>query len=65
VAYQDRLPLEKPITSFIHNLHEGGYVHGDIRDINLFVGLDGKFMLLDFDWAGPITMTFYPIHVNR
>jgi hypothetical protein len=63
--YQDRRPLEGPITSFIHELHEGGYVHGDLRDTNLFAGLDGKFMLLDFDWAGPITKTFYPMHVNR
>jgi hypothetical protein len=23
--------------------------------VNLFAGLDGKFMLLDFEWAGPIT----------
>jgi serine/threonine protein kinase len=65
MTYEDRLSLEKPITSFIHDLHEGGFVHGDIRDTNLFAGLDGKFMLLDFDWAGPITRTFYPMHVNR
>ena len=65
MTYEDHLSLEKPITSFIHSLHEGGFVHGDIRDTNLFAGLGGKFMLLDFDWAGPITRTFYPMHVNR
>jgi serine/threonine protein kinase len=65
MTYEDRLALEKPITSFIHDLHEGGFVHGDIRDTNLFAGLDGKFMLIDFDWAGQITRTFYPMHVNR
>ncbi|OAX42202.1 hypothetical protein K503DRAFT_653645, partial [Rhizopogon vinicolor AM-OR11-026] len=46
-------------------LHEYGYVHGDLRDINLFTREDKKhFMLLDFDWAGPIGSTRYPMHVN-
>jgi hypothetical protein len=66
-AVLDRLPLKEAITSLIEELHNynGGYVHGDLRDTNLFVGDNQDFMLLDFDWAGPIEKARYPIHVNR
>ncbi|KAG0694490.1 hypothetical protein DFH29DRAFT_815301 [Suillus ampliporus] len=58
----EREPLEKVVTDFIHRFHRD-FVHGDFRDINLFV-LDGNFMLLDFDWSGEIGKTYYPMHVN-
>ena len=63
----DRQPLKKAITSLIEELHNynGGYVHGDLRDTNLFVGDNKSFMPLDFDWAGLIEMARYPIYVNR
>ncbi|OAX42194.1 hypothetical protein K503DRAFT_797382 [Rhizopogon vinicolor AM-OR11-026] len=58
-------PLEEPVRSLIRQLHEYGYVHGDLRDINFFTRDDKKhFMLLDFDWAGPIGSTRYLMHVN-
>jgi hypothetical protein len=59
--------LEEPITSLVRGLHNhnGGYVHGDLRDTNIFVRDDRKhFMLLDFDWAGPVGNTHYPMYVN-
>jgi serine/threonine protein kinase len=68
MAFLDYQPLEGSITSLIQELHrhEGGYVHGDLRDTNFFVRDDGKhFVLLDFDWAGPVHKTHYPMHVNR
>jgi hypothetical protein len=55
--------LEGVITSFIRELHNYGYVHGDLRDANFFVR-DDHFMLLDFDWSGPIDQTYYPARVN-
>jgi hypothetical protein len=55
--------LERLITSFIRELHNYGYVHGDLRDVNFFVR-GNHFMLLDFDWAGPIDQTYYPALVN-
>ncbi|KAF8966346.1 hypothetical protein BDZ97DRAFT_1917722 [Flammula alnicola] len=36
-------------------LDQAGYVHGNIRDINIIVTEDDddvKFMLIDFDWSG-------------
>ncbi|KAG1767473.1 hypothetical protein EV702DRAFT_1146694 [Suillus placidus] len=63
----DITPLKEAITSLIQELHNynDGYVHGDLRDTNLFVRDNKDFMLLDFDWAGPIEKARYPIYVNR
>lgn len=72
--HRDRIPdlkkLEEAVTALIKDLHDGGYVHGDLRDVNLFVREDGpdratNFMLLDFDWAGEVHKTYYPPYVNR
>jgi len=37
----------------VNTLHFGGFVHGDIRDTNLLVRIDGKLgvVLVDFDWG--------------
>ncbi|KAG2357033.1 hypothetical protein BDR07DRAFT_1188030, partial [Suillus spraguei] len=65
IAVLDRQPLKEAITSLIEGLHEAGHVHGDLRDANFVVGDHKRFMLLDFDWAGPIQNTYYPMLVNR
>ncbi|KAG1784738.1 uncharacterized protein HD556DRAFT_199681 [Suillus plorans] len=67
IAVLDRQPLKEAITSLIRELHDynGGYVHGDLRDTNFVVRDNKHFMLLDFDWAGPIQKTHYPMLVNR
>ncbi|KAG1725696.1 uncharacterized protein EDB91DRAFT_1350660 [Suillus paluster] len=65
MAVLDRQPLKEAITSLIEELHTGGYVHGDLRDKNFVVRDNKDFMLLDFDWAGPIEKARYPMHVNR
>lgn len=65
MAALDRLPLKEAITSLIEELHNGGYVHGDLRDTNFVAGDDNRFMLLDFDWAGPVEEARYPMYVNR
>ena len=51
-------------------LHDGGFVHGDIRDVNMMTrnqwGINEarNVLLLDFDWAGPSGVTKYPRNVN-
>ena len=67
ISLSDRQPLKETITSLIRELHNhnDGYVHGDLRDTNFVVRDDKHFMLLDFDWAGPIQKTHYPMYVNR
>jgi hypothetical protein len=53
----------------VHQLHEGGFVHGDIREINMKfrkesdIGYEGV-MLLDFDWAGIEGEVCYPPNLN-
>jgi len=66
----DLKPLEEAVTALIDDLHNEGYVHGDLRDVNLFVRHDAQdktkdFMLIDFDWAGEVHKTCYPRLVNR
>ncbi|KAG2039315.1 hypothetical protein BDR03DRAFT_952570, partial [Suillus americanus] len=65
IADLDRQSLEEAITSLMRELHNAGYVHGDLRDANFVVQDNKHFMLLDFDWAGPMQETYYPMHVNR
>jgi len=51
-------------------LHDGGFVHGDIRDVNMMTRRQWRpdaqnVFLLDFDWAGPKDKTIYPPNLNR
>jgi len=48
-------------------LHQAGFVHGDVRDINVMVKSDGEaeFILVDFDWSGRIGEVFYPMNINK
>ena len=55
--------LVNQIRKSLEELHEAGFVHGDIRNTNIMVkrsGLVGSFYLVDFDWSG----IRYPIGVN-
>ena len=48
-------------------LHQAGFVHGDIRDVNILVeesGLDGTFLLVDFEMGGEIGKAVYPPLMN-
>ncbi|KAG2064390.1 hypothetical protein BDR04DRAFT_1084399 [Suillus decipiens] len=65
IAVSDRQPLKEVITSLIQGLHKHGYVHGDLHATNFVVGDKKQLMLLDFNWAGPIEKTYYPMFVNR
>ena len=54
----------------VETLHEGGFVHGDIRDPNLLIdeasltSNDVAIHLVDFDWAGCIGEVKYPMGTN-
>ena len=62
--------MEEAVTALISDLHNEGYMHGDLWDVNLFVRCNGQdktkdFMLIDFDWAGEVHKTRYPRLMNR
>lgn len=57
--------LEQTLVEKLGQLHQEGYVHGDIRVNNNMVPYNGKgIMLLDFDWGGKIGKVTYPININ-
>jgi serine/threonine protein kinase len=69
----DRSALYSRIKRAMDILHDGGFVHGDFRDINMMIRNKAQFttldedpgvMLLDFDWAGKNGDIRYPPNVN-
>jgi hypothetical protein len=69
----DRSVLYLRLRRAMNILHEGGFVHGDFRIINMMIpnnvdpsefDKDPGVMLLDFDWAGEHGKVCYPPHVN-
>ncbi|EPQ53377.1 hypothetical protein GLOTRDRAFT_17241, partial [Gloeophyllum trabeum ATCC 11539] len=57
--------VRKAVEHKLALLHEAGYVHGDVRDVNVLVcGADGSgekdVLLVDWDWAGRGAEARYP-----
>ncbi|RPD56968.1 hypothetical protein L226DRAFT_468014 [Lentinus tigrinus ALCF2SS1-7] len=52
-------------------LHEEGFVHGDVRDVNVLVRNDDApanrpdILIVDWDWAGRAGEVVYPRNINR
>ncbi|KIO01674.1 hypothetical protein M404DRAFT_722430 [Pisolithus tinctorius Marx 270] len=72
-GYKDLCDVDPPplvferIRTHLDELHQHGYVHGDVRSMNIMV-LESdmtEFMFIDFDWAGKIGEVRYPLNVNR
>jgi hypothetical protein len=59
--------LYESISNRITQLHQKGYVHGDLRSRNIMVRKDGTegMMLFDFEWSGEIGQVRYPMNVGR
>ena len=59
------------IRQVVETLHRGGFVHGDIRGVNILTrsqwtsseGVQNVF-LIDFDWAGHEGQAQYPPNIN-
>jgi serine/threonine protein kinase len=67
----NRVDLALEVRRVVGVLHAGGFVHGDIRDVNLMVRRKWSdadnpknVLLVDFDWAGPEEDARYPPNVN-
>lgn len=69
----ERAKVQVRVREIVDTLHDGGFVHGDIRSTNLLIdraSLDGtasdvKIHVIDYDWAGPDGDATYPIGINR
>ena len=61
-----RMVIRGAVLAAIQKLHDGGYVHGDIRDVNILVNTESciQIHIIDFDWAGRIGEATYPLEVN-
>ena len=76
-AEYERLPpspdylFGEQVQQALSRLHAEGYVHGDVRDVNIMVKKarysekEFQVMLVDFDWAGKEGETRYPSNLNR
>ena len=64
-----KLAQEK-VKSQLGVLHERGFVHGDVRDINVLVRNDDApesdpdVLIVDWDWAGHAGQVVYPRGIN-
>ncbi|EJF56104.1 hypothetical protein DICSQDRAFT_175214 [Dichomitus squalens LYAD-421 SS1] len=59
------------IKTKLAELHRGGFVHGDVRDLNVLVRdkstatIGPDVLLVDWDWAGVKAEARYPCNVNQ
>ncbi|KAE9402878.1 hypothetical protein BT96DRAFT_1083648 [Gymnopus androsaceus JB14] len=55
------------MTAFLCRLHANGFVHGDVRDVNILVenGIGIGWKMIDWDWAGVPGIVQYPRHLTR
>ncbi|KAI6030249.1 hypothetical protein EDC04DRAFT_3115486 [Pisolithus marmoratus] len=66
---RERLPSSvlANISEKLGLFHDAGFVHCDIRDVNIMVPKSDRtqFTIIDFDWAGRAGEVRYPPFVNR
>jgi serine/threonine protein kinase len=63
--------LEASVKAVVDVLHQGGFVHDDIRDSNVAVNRNWdeerdatNIKLIEFDWVGREGATVYPANIN-
>ena len=61
------LEFEDRVMSAVQRMHDAGFVHGDLRDINILVDVtadNDDVKIVDWDWAGHWGSVKYPISIN-
>lgn len=56
--------VKASVEKAMKELHDIGFVHGDLRDVNVLVQDHGA-MIVDFDWADRVEEAKYPILLNE
>jgi hypothetical protein len=61
------LKLKGRVMDAVQRMHNAGFVHGDLRDINILVDVtanNNDVKIVDWDWAGCPGSVEYPISIN-
>ncbi|KAF8584767.1 hypothetical protein K439DRAFT_1345081 [Ramaria rubella] len=55
------------VSNVVDKFHNANFVHGDVRDANILVPIDGANVVkfVDFDWGGKVQEVRYPPLVNN
>ncbi|KAJ6513424.1 hypothetical protein C8R45DRAFT_1154720 [Mycena sanguinolenta] len=57
--------IKQDVRQALSRLHDSGYVHGDVRDVNLLVHkTTSQIKFVDWDWAGKAGSVRYPHTIN-
>ena len=64
---QSRIEAKAQVKIAIDAIHAKGFVHGDMRDVNIMVNRHNSrdIKIIDWDWAGRIGEARYPHNVNK
>ncbi|KAJ4461954.1 hypothetical protein PAPYR_1655 [Paratrimastix pyriformis] len=62
-----RLALAGPLKDAVARFHAEGWVHGDLRDINVGATMAPapRLVIVDYDWSGPVGVATYPPFLNH
>ena len=66
-AVDAKVEWKKKIKNSIEEMHQAGFVHGDLRKPNILYQETNEsinVMLIDFDWAGKADKVVYPSFLN-
>lgn len=53
------------LSRIVYEMHDAGFVHGDMRLPNVLVNGAGDVLLIDFDWSGHVGEVVYPPRMNK
>jgi len=58
--------IQRQVISAVKKLHEGKFVHGDLRGPNVLVReATNEVWIIDFDWCGTADEACYPYFINH
>lgn len=66
-SQSDRAKARNRASVVVKAIHQLGFVHGDVRDVNIMVrrGDTEDVKIIDWDWAGVLGETTYPYNMNK
>ncbi|KAG6374274.1 hypothetical protein JVT61DRAFT_4296 [Boletus reticuloceps] len=69
-VYNQKEPLSSTLFAKMQetlaDFHNHGFVHGDIRDVNIMVPKENndEFRFINLDWSGLLGLAQYPARIN-